>query len=63
MLLAMFGETLIADLYRLRTIRSEGVPPGRSVSVSSHGLSYLLASRGIWSLRERVICHQQKSAS
>ena len=59
-------ETFVADLDRLRTIRSQCVLPRGGEAILSYGLSDLLALhwiRLLAVLREGVTCHQQNKAS
>ena len=59
----MFGKTLAADPYGLRSISGEGVLFSRGKAISSYGLFYLPALRGTGSLREGVINRQHNGGN
>jgi hypothetical protein len=51
-------ETFVANLYGLRAVGSQGVPPGGGESILSDRLSYLLALHRVWvRLSKGVVCH------
>ncbi len=55
-------QTSITVSYRFYTVISQGVPLSRDISISSYGLSYLIAFSGVWGgLSQREICQLENN--